>query len=103
MLVLVAGCGGESSGGNERAINRADLGGKWPLTVESGMLRCEGSGGVGDVTITTPDGTTYWVNGLAKGRHRFADFNAIWADDPDLQGLKVDAGALTDAGLALCK
>jgi hypothetical protein len=99
LVVLLAGCG--AGNGHERTISRTDLGTKWPLTVESGTLRCEGSGGVGDVTFSAT-GKTYWVNGTAKATERYADFSEIWADDPSVSGLKINAGALTDAGLQLC-
>jgi hypothetical protein len=86
LLVTLAGCGGSSEEDQSRVISRADLGSKWPLTVESGTLRCGGSGGVGAVTFATGS-ATYAVNGTAK-------------DDP---GLKLDMGALTDEGLKLCR
>jgi len=53
--------------------------------------------------IFTPDGTNtnYAANGLAKGAG-FADLDPIWVADPHVNGLKVSAEDLTDAGLALC-
>lgn len=90
---------------DDGAISRADLGEKWPLTVESGTLACDGvAEGAGDVTFTS-EGTTYALNGLAKGRaarNGWAEIDPIWADDPDVPGLKVNIGPLIDRGLALC-
>lgn len=76
--------------------------GPWPLTVPEGTLACESLGGrLGRVTITA-NGTTYWVNGLAKGTHRFADLDEIWRADPSFPAIKVNIGPLLDRGLALC-
>lgn len=83
-------------------MSRADFPGSWPLTVESGTLRCVGSGGVGDVTFET-GGRVYAVNGTAKSEPGTVDIRPIWADDPQAAGLKKNMAALTDAGLALCR
>ena len=80
------------------------MGDDWPLTVDEGTLRCEGSGGVGSVTIDV-DGTTYAVNGIAKGGDGVAknkDIELVWAAG-DTAGLKKDIGPFIERGLALCK
>lgn len=79
-------------------VSRSTLGERWPLTVESGTLHCEGSA----VTFVT-GGTTYAVNGTAVGqmeRRGWKDIGAIWALAE--QGLKKDISPLIDRGLALC-
>ena len=91
----------EATHDRTQAITRADLGDRWPLTVESGVLRCKGSGGVGEVTFAS-GGTVYAVNGNAKATGRYADISAIWSDDPLQPGIKADMAALADAGLRLC-
>jgi hypothetical protein len=105
--VLLTGCGGSASGegagdGNaEGAVSRAQFqsdGKKWPLTVDSGTLTCESGS---RITFSSGD-TTYAVNGLAKGDHKWADIDPIWADDGSGLGLKVDIGDLISAGQALC-
>lgn len=95
----VTACAGQE---DSEEIERSDLGDKWPLTVDRGTLRCEGSGGIGDVIFTTEDGTEYSVNGAAKSTGKYEDIMEIWADNPDVEGLKVDMSALTERGLALC-
>lgn len=76
--------------------------GTWPLTVPEGTLACESLGrGLGRVTITV-GGKTYWVNGTAKGTHRYADLEEIWRADPSYPAIKVNIGPLLDRGLALC-
>lgn len=64
----------------ERVISRADFGEEWPFTVESGTLRCSGSGAV---TFTT-EGATYAVNGTASTVGAGIAIEPIWAFAPSL-------------------
>ncbi len=113
VAVIVYGCtqlGGDdsssSSGSGDSAgevgeVSSAEFEGEsrtWPLTVERGTLDCEPANRV----IFTAGGTTYAVNGTAKGAGEWPDIDPIWADDSSGLGLKVDIGDLIDAGLALC-
>jgi hypothetical protein len=46
------------------------------------------------------------VNGTAGGMaeaNGWRDIKAIWADDPNNEGLKISIGPLIDDGLALCE
>ncbi|GAB3783882.1 hypothetical protein GCM10027601_17000 [Nocardioides ungokensis] len=80
------------------------MGKKWPLTVDSGTLSCDGSNGVGAVVFTASDGTKYALNGTAKSSGNYADIRPIWADDKALgYGLKKDISPLIDKGLTLCE
>ncbi len=82
----------------QREVSRADLGDDWPLTVESGVLRCEGSA----VTLES-GGTVYYLNGTAKGRGIGEDPASIWADDEaNKMGLKKSLATLVIMGLDLC-
>jgi len=79
-------------------VSRAELGRKWPLTVDDGTLSCDADA----VVFTAPDGDEYGVNGtaLTAGYDRI---DPIWAPDKALgMGLKKDIGPLIDRGLALC-
>lgn len=96
--MTLSACGGADP--QTKQLGRADFA-DWPLTVESGTLKCEGSGGVGRVTIEV-DGKTYAVNGSAKGDKANADITPIWAAD-STPGLKKDIGPLIQKGLSLCK
>ena len=98
LVVVLAACGscGEGGGGTGEEVSRADFGKDWPLTVESGTLKCEG----GWAVTSTTNGTTYAVNGLASGMNQCPEIDPIWADAP--QGLKKDIGPLIDRGLELC-
>ncbi len=42
------------------------------------------------------------MNGAARGMDEWPDIDPIWADDPDVKGLKVNIGPLIERGLALC-
>lgn len=100
-IVLLAGCGGGSASDDQsKTVSSSNLPG-WPLTVDSGVLKCEGSGGQGNVTIVV-DGKTYAVNGSAKGDKDNLDIQPIWAD-AETAGLKKDISPLLDEGLKLCK
>ncbi|MGH2788898.1 MAG: DUF2511 domain-containing protein [Actinomycetota bacterium] len=103
LLVILAGACEESGGSgsvgeNEEEMSRSDLGGDWPLTVEEGVVSCEGAGEV----YFTAEGTKYAVNGLAQGASNGPDIDAIWADDPGGGGLKINIGPIIDRGLELC-
>ena len=71
----------------------------WPLTVESGVLACEG---VSSVVLTADGGGRYAVNGTAETHTSWPSIEALYADAPGQPGLKVDLGDLIQAGLALC-
>lgn len=87
-------------------LTRDDLGDEWPLTVEYAVLACEpmtaGSMNLQNATLTAPDGTVYALNGTAKTHTDAADIGPIWANDPDLEGLKIDISPLIDQALTLC-
>lgn len=87
---------------SEAEVSREELGAKWPLTVDRGVLSCNGSNGVGQV-IFTAGGKTYAVNGLARGMKKYPPVDEIWADNPSGPGPKKDIGPLIDRGLKLCR
>jgi hypothetical protein len=98
----VAACGdsSDSSGSDEPEghVSAADFGKRWPLTVDEGVLACDGSNGTGAVTFET-DGKTYGLNGLAP--QNLPDIDPIWKMD-NTTGLRVDISPLINAGLKLC-
>ncbi|MCU1508254.1 MAG: hypothetical protein JWQ12_519 [Glaciihabitans sp.] len=83
-----------------------DYGDKWPLSVPFAVVSCKslvaGGRSLQVVTLETPDGVTYAVNGTAKSHTTFPSIQPIWADDPNVDGLKIDISPIIDAGLALC-
>lgn len=105
-IFLLPGCGSGSTAGGGAGDDQTKTIGKstfadWPLTADSGILKCAGSGGVGMVTIDV-DGQTYAVNGSAKGDKSNLDIQPIWAD-AEMAGLKKEIGSLIQEGLRLCK
>jgi Protein of unknown function (DUF2511) len=99
LALLVAACG---SGTHSQSVTRGEFGEGWPLTVDSGELRCE----AGDaVVFKAPDGTDYAVNGTA-GDAGYLDIRPIWADNPDALTRdfipKIAITPLIEAGLKLC-
>lgn len=86
----------EASATNAQPVSAADFGDKWPLTVDSGVLRCEEQ-----AVVFRYEGVDYAVNGTAKSRG-YPPIDPIWADG-DLEGTKKDIGPLIQRGLELCK
>jgi hypothetical protein len=77
----------------------------WPLTSTSGTLTCDPDGRTLGVVIWSPDDgplPAYAVNGMAQGQG-YPEIDEIWKDDPEIDGFKVNIGALIDAGLSLCE
>jgi hypothetical protein len=87
-------------------ITRTDLGKKWPLTVDYGVVACQNKTAGGQrLTIATfngPDGTVYALNGAAKSHTDAAAIDPIWAPSPDVEGLKIGIGPLIDQALTFC-
>jgi hypothetical protein len=95
--LLLGACELDASSGNSIEVSRADFGTDWPLTVEGGVLACEGAGSV----TFAAGGTTYAVNGMAETQDAGADIDPIWKDVGG--GLKKNIGPLIDRGLELCE
>lgn len=103
-LALAAVCALSACGGgttNSKEISASDLGESWPLTVSGGTLHCEGSDGMGAVTIEV-EGTTYALNGVAESQGAGVAIDPIWAPNPEIDGAKKSISVLVDEGLALC-
>lgn len=86
-----------SGGSNSVAISRAQMGDAYPFTVD-GELRCVAPSSV----IFVANGTTYGVNGTAKG-HGYPGIDPIWRDDVRVPGTKINVGSVIQQGLELCK
>lgn len=78
----------------------------WPLTVAYVVIHCKNitAGGMKlqVVTLDAPDGSSYAVNGTAKDHTDYPSVEAIWADNPQVAGLKINIRPIIDGGLALC-
>lgn len=83
--------------GDRRLVN-AECVDPWPLTVDEGEAWCDD-----DLPYVDADGTTWGLTGAAytQGEGRELD-DSIWADNPDIEGTKVNVSALRDTALELC-
>lgn len=99
-VFALGACGSEPvADASERTVTKAENGSSWPLTVDEITLHCE----LNMVTGTT-QGKTYAINGSAKGEreeHGWRDLSEIWADDPNVAGLKKDVSGLIQQRLEL--
>ena len=85
-----------AAAGDVKVVKESDLGDRWPLTVLEVKIRCIPIG-VGAV-VAEAGGTTYALNGIAKGlanEYGFADLESIWRDSPDFERL-VEAAAKSE-------
>lgn len=88
-------------------LTRAQLGDKWPFTVDYVTVNAEGP----IYTVTAPDGTEYGLNGTAdtqrddNGRPRFERLERIWVKKelaPGVMGRK-DLDSITAVAEAIEK
>jgi hypothetical protein len=98
--LAVVACQSTETEAKSQTVSRADFGEEWPLTVDSGVLSCEGAG---SVYFTADDGRRYAVNGTAMTAGDAQRIDAIWADDPTGLSPKKNIGPLIDTGLKLCE
>jgi hypothetical protein len=98
-LFISAGCSTGSEGSGGATISKDTFSGEWPFTVDEGVLNCEGAGAV----TFTANGTTYAVNGTARGATSFPDVDPIWAKDPDRFAPRIYIGDVIQEGLKLCE
>lgn len=85
----------------------SDFGDEWPLTVPYGVVKCQNReiGGLELQVITFTDSTkkAWAVNGTARTHTDYPDIDPIWADDPELEGAKVNISPVIDAGMEICE
>jgi Protein of unknown function (DUF2511) len=102
--LLIAGCSDPDpvGSGPTQVVHRGDFGKKWPLTVDSGVLRCEGDANYGAVTLQVDD-KVYALNAPAATKKLGRPVSDIWANDPEAPGSKKEVGLLVSTGLRLCE
>ncbi|WP_257387845.1 YebY family protein [Tahibacter caeni] len=86
---------------SERVVSKSDLGDRWPLTVDSGTLRCRPFRGNLQILTIEVDGKVWAVNGTAIGQG-FPEINPIWKGNPEIPGAKINIGPLIDLAKSLC-
>lgn len=82
-------------------VDRETWPGRWPFTVDSATLLCQG-GAAGKRVTVVAGGEMYALNGTAKDANLWPPFDVIWLDDPKFPGSKIYIGQMIDYGLALC-
>ena len=83
--------------GDRRVVN-AECVDPWPLTVEQGEAWCDR-----DLPYVDAAGTTWGLTGAAYSQGEGQELDdSIWADNPDIEGTKINVSALRDAALDLC-
>ncbi len=79
----------------------------WPLTVDEGVLSCFRVAGVEALFITTDDGRTWALNGVARsyaGKYGAeSTLNPIWRKDPEFPGWRISISPLIAYALAACR
>lgn len=100
LALALTACGGSDTGDDSSTItvSASDFGDEWPLTVDSGTLRCEPPSAV---VFETDDGREYAVNGMAA-TNGYDEIEPIWAEDPSGNAPRMNIGPLIDRGLELC-
>lgn len=95
--VDVPGVPGEPTPDGGLLVTRSDFGAEWPLTIESGEIRCRD----GAVTIRASD-VVYALNAQAQDSDLGQALAPVWAANPARNGARMSTGALIDSGLELC-
>ena len=104
ILMISGSCArGDSSNPSQlptegRLVTKAELGDKWPFTVDSGYVDCPD----GLSAIFRTGNVEYGLNGMATSRG-FAEPDPIWKDDPTIPGAKISIGSMIDLARQECK
>ena len=80
--------------------------GPWPFTIDRGELTCIGPEDAPGVFIVTHQDEIFALNPaailMADQVGAMADLDAIWRDDPEILGAKVNISPMILYGLTLC-
>jgi hypothetical protein len=101
-IAVLLGASSLAAFAGERVVTKSDLGAEWPLTVESGTLRCRPFMSNLHILTIEVGGTVYAVNGTAIGQG-YADIEPIWAPNPKIPEAKINIGRLIDLAKSLCE
>ncbi len=127
ITILLLAISASVSVAGEMKLTQKQYGKKWPLNVDSGVVKCLPLG-IGAIIFET-QGKTYAVNGIAKGfskKYGFLDIDKILMDDPEFysfakeaakaEGIsvekaikimggptKINISPILDSGLKLCQ
>lgn len=102
MGVFTIGCGGGRDTSGVKVSEATWTDGRWPLTVASGRLSCEGTSARPVPWFESPDGLLWPLNGIAMGEAERrggvfqTDLTPIHAVDEDFIAELREAGASED-------
>jgi hypothetical protein len=90
----------------QRRVRRADLGDRWPLTVDAGTIHAEhailGGRKVVSLVFVTDESRSFALNGPAQSLGA-PGIEPIWRRDPRVPELRVNLQPLIDLGLELAR
>lgn len=101
-IALLLGATSLAAAAGDRVVTSADLGDKWPLTIDSGTLQCRPFMGSLQILTIRADGKTWAVNGTATGQG-FPEIDPIWKGNPEISGARINIGPLIDLAKSLCQ
>ncbi len=87
-----------------KEIHKSQYGQAWAFTSDMATLKCYNDNDTKSPVIII-DGKSYGLTGFADNLHGQSDtdaFNAVWLDDPTMQGMKVNVNIFTKEALQLC-
>ena len=85
---------------HSKTVSRATFPGRWPLTIDSGVLECLTESH--DIVISSGD-TEYLVAGTPRPQGgSMSPIDPIRAENPNSPGLKMDLSVLAAEGYELC-
>lgn len=103
-LLALAGCGPHNPAArykNPQMMTKAELGDKWPFTIDTVIVHCEGQG-IYHV-VSSMDGVTYGLNGTSKSSGKYQDIEKIWRKDERYGGsARIDIGLILDVANRNC-
>ena len=94
VISIISGTTSEDT--SQRTVTKEQYGDKWPLIVNSGLLKCDRG-----AIVFIHNGIKYAVNGIAMGRG-YPDIEPIWKDHPSGYIPKISIRPLINDGLKLC-
>lgn len=86
----------------EREIQASELGDKWPLTVDKGMIGCTFINGANAPYFVDPSGNRYGLTGHATTHMKLKEIDPIWKDNEALGFGKINILPVSDEAFKLC-
>ncbi|MEJ1360055.1 MAG: DUF2511 domain-containing protein [Candidatus Sedimenticola sp. (ex Thyasira tokunagai)] len=76
-----------------------EYGDQWPFTILRAGITCLPRS---EVVLLADNDVIYALNGTARKNSLYTDLAAIWKDNPEYPGSKMDVSSIIDIGLSLC-